>query len=262
MNDTQLLHSPQQCPGVRRHKVPTPQEVFNRELERLASSAQLLAELQPPAVLEWVTLTRTHLQQPHPSPETPCRLIEVTNTVLKPVDCPECGQQFQDELALRSHMRSSHKILLREDTQDHILQDYAHFSVQGMPTCMFCRHPFCSWPQFSLHVAYAQCTGLLEHKARRGVNFFIRSDLRILSVSRLSTYRRSARYCEGTWYHLLSVPEVKTKLENHCPFCDKFLLRAGYIKTHIMQKHVQHGEALRSCEARVRKLTTARPCCW
>ena len=172
MNDTQLLHSPQQCPGVRRHKVPTPQEVFNRELERLASSAQLLAELQPPAVLEWVTLTRTHLQQPHPSPETPCRLIEVTNTVLKPVDCPECGQQFQDELALRSHMRSSHKILLREDTQDHILQDYAHFSVQGMPTCMFCRHPFCSWPQFSLHVAYAQCTGLLEHKARRGVNFF------------------------------------------------------------------------------------------
>ena len=112
------------------------------------------------------TLTRSSLHKITAPTDTPCKLVEVSSAVLQPVDCQECGQQFPSELALRLHVRSSHEILLREDTQDHILQDYAHFSVQGMPTCMFFRHPFCSWPQFSLHVAYAQCAGLLEHKAR------------------------------------------------------------------------------------------------
>ena len=128
-----------------------------------------------------------------------------------------------------------------------------------MPTCFFCKHEFWGWPEFNLHVAYKQCEGLRIHHALHGETYLTtapdQSDHRPLLLSEEVRQKLAA----GSWYSIVQMPLVRETLEH---YCHKYILQSGYIKSHIRAKHPNLSALLTKCEARVKNLSTPKPCVW
>ena len=161
---------------------------------------------------------------------------------------------------MSKHLAKAHRVHTRENWKQHITANYVSLSLDGMPTCIFCKRRFWGWPELNLHIAFRQFSGLQRHYEQHGESFHQIAPAGSFHKPRIQDPEVVARLRQGSWFHLIRLPQVMESLKHHCPICHKFILQTGYIKGRIRSKHPQHAALLSRCETRVKTLTTSRPC--
>ena len=184
-------------------------------------------------------------------------------------DCRYCGRFFATHCLRRSHeSRVHHAKTPQPPTAAQTFDRWKH-SVDGMPTCKHCGHPFRKWHNLQKHITKQQCRALgvhdqqesepvpvpvtcgpiVEHVAPETPDPVDRSteataecpQADILPIIRRPSIR-SLLHKSG-WHALLQCQELQVELEHHCPFCRQWCMDQAAIKRHMTQQHdewVQH----------------------
>ena len=193
--------------------------------------------------------------------------VPVPPTVMLP--CPQCGQQFADQKALRVHQSRAHDRKLEVTAKF----DMAQHALNGMPICKACGKKFERKDGLRRHVNHSRCSVLNAESSTQTVpgpkparspppetvpqtepaNISLR-----LVIAEDPNFRRAVQ--GFTRQQLVSIPEILT-LKQTCIYCGQWIASPWQMKNHF---HNSHSDIAKLHFKKARKLAAAfvpsKPC--
>ena len=199
--------------------------------------------------------------------------------------CQVCGQHFPTLHQVKTHEGRFHK----QFAPQRDLTNKASYSLDGLPTCRFCRQAFVRWTSLQRHIRLNRCPGLrvtsstgqtcdrethsdasapltrpgpdTESKAavwtldRPLAQSALHPVLHWSSVLELAPSRR--------WEDIVKLPGVVDYLRRHCGLCGQWIAKTNGVRKHLRESHrsewERHAERIEHWTRSWSKVIT-RPC--
>ena len=199
--------------------------------------------------------------------------------------CQVCGQHFPTLHQVKTHEGRFHK----QFAPQRDLTNKASYSLDGLPTCRFCRQAFVRWTSLQRHIRLNRCPGLrvtsstgqtcdrethsdasapltrpgpdTESKAavwtldRPLAQSALHPVLHWSSVLELAPPRR--------WEDIVKLPGVVDYLRRHCGLCGQWIAKTNGVRKHLRESHrserERHAERIEHWTRSWSKVIT-RPC--
>ena len=199
--------------------------------------------------------------------------------------CQVCGQHFPTLHQVKTHEGRFHK----QFAPQRDLTNKASYSLDGLPTCRFCRQAFVRWTSLQRHIRLNRCPGLRvtsstgqtcdreTHSdasaplARPGPDTESKAAVwtldRPLAESALHPVLRWSSVLEHApprrWEDIVKLPGVVDYLRQHCGLCGQWIAKTNGVRKHLRESHrnewERHAERIEHWTRSWSKVIT-RPC--